>query len=507
MREETRRLVDRRSFLQTAGLAAVGIPLAHALGAASPLTSLAERLRRSPVRVRGIVRADGKGLGRVAVSDGRNVVATGADGTFELPSDSLRPFVFISLPAGMEIPLSPRGSANHFLPLMPNASGEATAEFNLKRSAVSDDRHAFMLLADPQTLDMDDMKLFHETTIPDIRNTVAGLTGIPVFGVGCGDLMFDRLALFPEYERGVQMSGIPFFQVLGNHDVDAIAKSDEHSAATFLKTFGPTNYSFNRGSIHYVVLDDVMWLGDGYIGYLHQEQLDWLEDDLSFIEKGQTVVVFVHIPVYSTQHARIGQKRPERGLVVANRAALYEILAPFKSQIIAGHMHEIEHAMDGGIETHVVGAVCGAWWSGPICGDGTPNGYGIFEANGGSLQWRYKGTGLPLSTQMRLYAPGSDPAAPSELIANVWDWDKSWGIVWFEDGIRTGAMKQTRGTDPLSVELHSGPQLPKKHSWVEPYVTDHLFRAAISPGTKEVAVEATDRFGRVHVDRLTLRIG
>ena len=31
--------------------------------------------------------------------------------------------------------------------------------------------------------------------------------------------------------------------------------------------------------------------------------------------------------------------------------------------------------------------------------------------------------------------------------------------------------------DPLSMELHTGPDLPPRRTWVEPYVTDHLFSA------------------------------
>ena len=38
---------------------------------------------RAPLRVRGVVRAGGKGVPGVAVSDGLDVVATGADGTYE----------------------------------------------------------------------------------------------------------------------------------------------------------------------------------------------------------------------------------------------------------------------------------------------------------------------------------------------------------------------------------------------------------------------------------------
>ena len=31
--------------------------------------------------------------------------------------------------------------------------------------------------------------------------------------------------------------------------------------------FGPTYYSFDRGRVHYVVLDNVFYLSRGYVGY------------------------------------------------------------------------------------------------------------------------------------------------------------------------------------------------------------------------------------------------
>jgi hypothetical protein len=426
------------------------------------------------------------------------VVRSGADGTFELLTNSSRQYVHLSLPSGYQIPTGPSGTASHYKPLKPDGTGEMDAVWDLAPLQVPDRSHAFLLLADPQTLDMDDVGLFHTRTVPDVRSTLKTLGTVPVFGVGCGDIMYDRLEYFPRYEEGVKTMGIPCFQVLGNHDVEVLSKTDEASAATFMRYFGPTYYSFDRGEIHYVVMDDVFWLGDGYVGYIDQQQLDWLKADLSHLEEGRTVVLFMHIPPYSTQHIRGGREKPGRSVVVVNRELLYRILEPYQSHVIAGHMHEIEHPVDQGVRIHVCGAVCGAWWTGPICGDGTPNGYGIFEVEGERVSWRYKSTGMPLHEQMRVYPAGSDSSGPDQILANVWDADSSWRVVWYEDGERRGEMKRHRGHDPLSVKLHRGPDLPLKHTWVEPYTTDHLFTAPASPGAREILVEATDGEGRIY---------
>ena len=74
---------------------------------------------------------------------------------------------------------------------------------------------------------------------------------------------------------------------------------------TLKQYFGPDYYSFNRGKVHYVILDDVFCVGRGSaaIVYLPEEQLRWLEQDLSRIKPGGTVVVSFHIPTY-TREAR-----------------------------------------------------------------------------------------------------------------------------------------------------------------------------------------------------------
>ena len=451
--------------------------------------------RTDPVRVRGIVEAGGQGLGGVSVSDGLSVVRTSGGGDFEFLSAPGADFVFVVLPAGMEIPRNSTGTARFFQPLQPDARGEQSVRFSLTPRQSSDDRHALVLLADIQTQDEREMGLFHAETVPDVQATVRELGSVPAFGVSCGDIMYDHLELYPDYERGVSRMGIPFFQVIGNHDLDQEARTDEASTATFSRHFGPRYYSFDRGAVHYVVLDDVFWHGAGYIGYIDGPQLAWLQADLAHVEPGRPVVVSLHIPVLGSGHLREGRESPELGVAVANREALYRLLEPYAAHILTGHTHENDHGFESGVHEHVAGTVCGAWWTGPICWDGTPNGYAVYEARGEEISWRYKATGEDHTHQIRAYAAGSDPAAPDEIVANVWGWDPEWSVVWYENGDRRGAMARRISLDPLSVELHEGPDLPAVRSWVDPVRTRHLFFAPASPGA-QITIEAIDRFGR-----------
>ncbi len=437
----------------------------------------------------------------MAVSDGFAVVDSDADGYFQLVTNSHRPFVSISLPSGYAIPRNPTGTALFYRPIAPARGDELSVSFELEPLHESDERHAALLLADIQVQDAEEVRMFLEQTVPDVK-ALAGELDAAVHGISCGDIMFDHLELYPDYESGVQQMGIPFFQVLGNHDMDYSSMTDEMSTVTFSRHFGPPYYSFNRGAVHYVVLDDVFWGVSNYVGYLTQDQLTWLDADLSRVEPGSPVVVSAHIPILGSRHRREGRESPNPGIAVANRDALYELLAPFNAHILTGHTHECEHVFEAGTHENVAGSASGAWWSGPICGDGTPSGYGVYEFNGEGVSWRYKSTGFPFEHQMRVYPRGSDPAAPDEIVANVWNWDPEWSVVWYEDGDRRGEMARRVGHDPLSVELHEGSEKPPRRPWVEPYRTGHLFYAPVSRDAVDIRVEATDRFGRSYSERL-----
>jgi hypothetical protein len=493
--------VSRRSFLGLTAASTAGLVLPGLL--ADPYRPVRNHGRVGPpVRVRGRVIATGRGLARVAVSDGLSVVETAADGTYELLTTADRDFVMVTVPAGHAIPRNPTGTARFYHRVRASAGGTMEASFEFEPLEDSDDSHAVLLLADVQTQDADEMRWFHEQTVPDVRATVAALGGRPVMGISCGDIMYDDLSLFPEYERGVQRMGIPFFQVVGNHDLDFDAPTDEGSSETFSRHFGPRYYSFDRGAVHYVVLDDVLWHGAGYIGYLDADQLTWFAADLARIEPGRTVVVAQHIPALGSGHVRLGEARPRLSTSVANRDALYRLLEPYQAHILVGHTHEHEHVFAHGVHELVSATVCGAWWSGPICGDGAPSGYTVLEAAGETVRWRYKATNHVPDHQMRLYPRGADPRAPDEIVANVWDWDSEWTVVWYEGGERRGFMGRRTGLDPLSVQLHTGPELPPRRTWVEPYRTSHLLYAPVPAGARDVTVEATDRFGRRYAARV-----
>jgi len=52
--------------------------------------------------------------------------------------------------------------------------------------------------------------------------------------------------------------------------------------------------------------------------------------------------------------------------------------------------------------------------------------------------------------------------------------------------------------------LQAGDQIPAKHKWVDPTLTDHLFFATPSAGAKEIRIEVTDRFGQVYSETVAV---
>jgi hypothetical protein len=489
--------LTRRDFVRLGGSAAALLTLPRHL-LADPYAPLRRvPTRAEVVRVRGRVLAGGRGVGGVTVTDGITIVTTDRDGRYTLVADRTQPFVYIAIPAGYQVPVSATGTARFFHALPADAREEVRADFTLERLEGGDDHHGFLLLADPQTQTLFETGRLHAETVPDVRSIARSLAGLPLFGVACGDIMYDDLSLFPEYERAVAAMDLPFFQVVGNHDLVTASTTDERANAVFEQRFGPAYYAFDRGEVHYVVLDDVFWHGQGYVGYLTQRQLDWLAADLARVEAGRTVVVFLHIPVLSTQAVRNGAAQPSLSASVINRDALYRLLEPYRAWALSGHTHEHEQHGDGGIRHHVHGTVCGAWWSGDICWDGTPNGYGVYEVRGAELRWHYQATGQPASHQMRVYPRGADAKAPEEIVANVWDADERWTVVWYEGADRRGTMSRRLGLDPLAVLQQTGPDKPTRREWVEPTLTGHLYYAPVSPGA-DVRVEATDPWGGVY---------
>lgn len=468
-----RRFLQQFMWLTGSGLVA---------GCAKPLAG-AGKSAAAGDRLSGKVTAAGQPLANVIVSDGYSVVATDSKGQYALPVNKLARFVFVSTPAGHAFAHENRIVKQYRV--IKDLQNKAAVDFQLEPLHQADDHHKFLIWADPQVKNEKDVAKMMTQSVPDVQQLVAQLgAGTLLHGICVGDMVWDAHELFPAYHKAIKDCDVSFFQAIGNHDMDYNQGGDEASDDTFESLFGPTYYSFNRGKAHYVVLDDVYYLGKDrdYKGYINENQLEWLKKDLAFVPKDALLIVSLHIPVYHS---------------VENKQALYDILAPFKQvHIMSGHTHWNSNNIKDNIYEHVHGTVCGAWWTGPVCEDGCPDGYAVYDVKGTELQWYYKSTGHPKEHQLSLYVKKA--AGGDQLVANVWNWDKEWKVNWSIDGKDQGALQPHPGNDPLAEALYAGPTLPAGRHFVEPHLTEHLFVGELPAGYGKINVTATDRFGNVY---------
>ncbi len=133
------------------------------------------------------------------------------------------------------------------------------------------------------------------------------------------------------------------YEVVGNHD-RIVGNSNPHKVAADkdwqsffnLPTNGPDGYSefvysFNVGNSHFVVLDSEK-PKEHIIG---QEQLDWLEKDLS-VNKQDNTFVFYHEPAFPMSY-KVGQSLDVRK---DQRDALWAILDKYDvTAVFNGHEH------------------------------------------------------------------------------------------------------------------------------------------------------------------------
>ena len=450
------------------------------------------------IQVKGKIFCQGKALSSVQVTDGKTIVTTDRNGKYCLQTTSEKEYVYYTLPSGYESPIE-NGIPVFYKKINPELKKQSV-NFDLNKATKSQTNHVFLVWADPQVLEMEEFPQLEEV-VKDVNKTIATIPSETyIHAISAGDNVFDRLNFFDKYKQVISEIKVPFYQVIGNHDMDYNNRSNELSAKSFTAAFGPAHFSYNVGNVHYVVLKNVFYYGFSYryIGYIDENQLQWLEQDLKQVKPGSTVMLTIHIPTIYGESEKADSFTSEMSNSLLNRQALYRILAPFNTHIFAGHSHTQWFTQAApNISEHVHAAASGAWWQGEVCPDGSPKGYTVYEINGDSVSWYFKGINHEKSDQFKLYKAGSDANFPDCFIANVYNYDPQWKVKWYEDGVFKGEMKRYWGEDPYSAELYQ-PGKNKKHGWLSASQTHHLFRAQPENPNSKITVEVTDRFGNIY---------
>ncbi|HAC74085.1 calcineurin-like phosphoesterase C-terminal domain-containing protein [Petrimonas sulfuriphila] len=446
--------------------------------------------------IKGRITSQGKGLANVSVTDGQTCVLTDSKGFYSIPViDPNASFVYISTPSGY----LPNDSLNipQFYKRI-DKNRPQIYNFELNKNPKTDNRHTLLVHADPQFFKEENFNGY-ALIVEDCKETIASYEHTDVFGIDCGDLVGDKPQLYSQYINELNKTNIPFYRVSGNHDMNYGGRSDETSTKTYNSIFGPAYYSFNRGKVHYIVLDNVFYIGRDYfyMGYITEKIFQWLEQDLAHVPKGSTVFVAMHIPArLSETQEPFSYSNEKMGGQTLNASALFKMLEPYNAHILTGHMHYNKNIIHSPtLYEHNTAAICGTWWQGDYCLDGTPLGYGVYEINDDKVEWYFKSAGHPQEYQMRAYPVGQNSDFPDDITVNIWNWDKNWKVEWFENGVNSGEMTRFEGIDPKVAEMCADKD-KLEFKWISPIKNEHMFRATPLSKNSTLEIIATDSFGK-----------
>ena len=260
--------------------------------------------------VKGVVSDEnGNPISGVVVSDGRLSTQTDKFGIYALSSDlSKVHFVQVSIPSGYQAPVV--DGLPIFYERIPKGTQTVEANFRLNRSKNTADRYTLFISADPQIRAKSagyDNFGYHsievmEDVFLDMKDLSTRIKNKACYGVCLGDIVHNNMSLYKDYCDRLSTLDFPTFHVIGNHDHDQTAITDSLAMVDYEKYLGPTNYSFDLGKIHYIVLDNIIMnnsAGAGkYISGLSEEVYEWLKGDLAHVGKDKILMIFSHSGLY-----------------------------------------------------------------------------------------------------------------------------------------------------------------------------------------------------------------
>lgn len=453
------------------------------------------------VKLSGIVTSGGVPVEGVPVTDGRQVVVTDARGRYEMKSSDDVNYVYLTIPSGYEVPMF-NNVPTFYREVIPDDRGRFRADFTLEKSSRDMSRHLLFVMADPQVYFDTNFSEVNKAAVEMKQLVDSAYNGMEAVGVIVGDIVGqikDGDKYFPCFIDNMGESKVPFFYVCGNHDIDMSQQVNEGSRHPFNKFFGPSWYSFNRGKVHYVVLDDIYWMGRYYAGYYPAAQLEWLKQDLSLVPKGSTVIIAQHIPCYSRAARAKQWTKEDPKKIVSNRQALFNLLKGYNAHIMSGHEHYNENfIISDSIYEHCHAPLSTLFWCAPWAMDGTPGGYAVYEIDGDKIDGYYKSVGRNRDYQFSLYPRGLSREHPEAVVANIWNYDPRWKVEWYENGTLGGEMTQFTGYDP---NIYNDVATNGKN-YAFPYIgsdlTEHLFYCLPSSLESVITVIVTDGNGHVY---------
>ncbi len=475
------------------------------------------------------------GIAGVRVSNGVDIVTTDHLGNYEIEIDN-DAIIFVIKPRDwqtradkLNIPRfyyihKPAGSPDDgfkFPGVEPTGPLPESVDFALTASP-DPDEFTVVLVGDPQPYSRQQVRFYGNDVIAELVDTKA------LFGMSMGDIVGDDLALFDAMNAVQGVVGIPWYNVHGNHDINYRSPNDKYSDETFERFYGPTNYAFQYGAVHFIVLDNVYWIGatekekGRYEGRFSKDQLQFVANYLERAPKEDRVVVCTHIPLPHMGHKGAPPSTHEY-------PQLLKILSSHPHTLsFSAHTHINDHrfagSADGYIPTeetehhhHNIVTGSGSWWRGirdtrgiPLTpmADGAPNGYIIATFRGNEYHLRYKAAHMPDDYQIAIHTQEVVDVANSaaaKVVANVFNGNSKTKVKMRVRGFGDWMpMQHLPQTDPAYAAAHLRDVIAadgKRTALPAPKVSGHIWSAQlpadIPRGVYVLEVESTDMFGQV----------
>ncbi len=394
-----------------------------------------------------------KGIAGVPVSDGFSFTVTDENGVYQMSANRYCRLIYITIPSEYEVTTKENSSIPLFYSTTTfNRNKMNRNDFALKKLPDVQNDWTLVAVGDPQCKNANQQSRYLTETISDIKRKInSNLSSGKyknAYALTLGDIVNDTPNMFPAMEASMsdlkviqdaKERTVPFFQCIGNHDHNTAYSTAYESLNTYMQHFGPVDYSFNRGKVHIIVMDNVLvnenkgntWKYDAGLTDL---QWKWLQDDIKLVKnKEDKMVIFAcHIPF------RAGTASGGSSVNLNKHYSdVLTALTEFKeAHIMIGHTHYTQNYIHtnykckGGlpIYEHIHCAASGAWWSGNLSTTGSPNGFSFYEITGNTMKnWVACGTNLEdNNAQMRVYSGndiyGSNVGEGANAVHKTFSW-------------------------------------------------------------------------------------